>query len=113
VLGLTGLGRTQNKLASDTRAVKILVRYLLSDKKLVSRFKPTLEVVRKMNMNQLIDNEKSLKGQNALLDLCTNMQHNSGGALDMYDFTQNERILWRLRRREYLAHSSEIRKLNA
>ena len=42
--------------------MKVLIRYLLSDRKVVERFKPSLEVIRKMNLNELIDKEDTVKG---------------------------------------------------
>lgn len=54
-----------------------------------------------MNFGHLIETEQQPRLQLGLIDLCLTILHNSTQGLDFHDFSDNERLVWRMRRREF------------
>ena len=64
-----------------------------------------------MNIGQFIERESNSTRKVALIDLCIYVIQHSTQGLDFFDFTDNERLVWSMRRREFSTVLSETRSL--
>ena len=66
----------------------------------------------RMNIGRFIEKENSAQQQRALIELCLTVLHNSTQGLDFHDFTDNERLVWRMRRQEFDKVLAETRNVD-
>lgn len=103
---------TENDLKKDSqRALTLLVRYLTNDQRALKRFNPTQKMVQRMNIGQFIEREPNMTKKNQLIDLCIYVIQHSTQGLEFFDFTDNERLVWTMRRREFSTVLGETRSL--
>ena len=69
-------------------------------------------MLQRMNIGLFIEREPSIRQQLALIDLCLTVLQNSTQGLEFQDFTDNELLVWRMRRREFETVHGETRSLD-
>ena len=95
------------------RALNILFRFLQNDSRILKRFNPTKEILQKMSLGRFIEREQTQRQKFALIDLCLTILKNSTNGLDFHDFTDNERLIWQMRRREFETVLDESKRTEA
>ena len=60
-----------------------------------------------MNIGHFIENEASSAKKLSLIDLVIQIIQNSNHGIDFFDFTDNERLVWNMRRREFVTVLSQ------
>ena len=70
-------------------------------------------MIKKMNFGYIIEKEPSSRQQVAYIDLILTILQNSTQGLEFHDFTDNERLVWRMRRREHDLAREEGQKTEA
>lgn len=94
------------------RALYLLAKQIFDNNRVQQRFRPPRILIQRMNIGQYILEETQQREANALIDFCILIMENSKGDLELTDFSESDRILWRLRRREFERKSQELEQTN-